>query len=94
MAHWVKNLTIASQVSGGAGSIPGQHSGLNNLTFLQLWLRFILWPGNFICFGCGHKKIFFFSLSSSYARTFAESAAVRTRGDVRCEELEVQGVKN
>ena len=48
MAQWVKDLTVASQVTAKAQvRSPAQSSGLKDLALLQLWLKFNPWPGNF-----------------------------------------------
>ena len=48
MVRWVKNLTVAAQVSAEA-QIPSlvQHRGLNDPVLPMLWLGFSPWPRNF-----------------------------------------------
>ena len=57
MAQWINTLTRAARVAAEAqaGSLA-QHGGLKDLVLLQLWLGFSVWPGNFMCHRCGHKK--------------------------------------
>ena len=52
MVQWVKNPTTAAQVAVEVQvSFRARHSGLRDLTLLQLQLRFNPWPGNSICQG-------------------------------------------
>ena len=48
VVQWVKNLTVAAQVTAEVWvQSLTQCSGLKDLALLQLQLRFDPWPGNF-----------------------------------------------